>query len=155
MKAQHLLTRSILLVGLISAAPAFGGSIEPARATFASSDYVTSTNGGSDCNLAKGEAYPGILSWPGAAKTGAVWRYLHNLSGVPTVVAITLPKTPAATSTQWAGAATVVSEPGGTPVELTFSADITYINTDSFVITDATYSFGNCTETFTSALASN
>jgi hypothetical protein len=154
MNAQHILTRSVVMLGIAgmtAATPAFGGSTEPAVGVFGSFDYVDSATG-SDCDLTKGTFFSGHLTWPGAGKAGAVWRYQPNGASGAEVKALTFPKTPPANSTQWAGTVKVLYEPSGITGQATVDGTIAYINADSFVITKLTYTFGNCSETLFSSL---
>jgi hypothetical protein len=128
----------------------FAAATEPAVAIFGSFDYVASTNGGSDCGSV-GAMSSGRLTWPGAAKPGAVWRYQLNGAAGPFVKEVTYPKTPKPKAAKWSGTEKVVIEPSGATSSATFEATITYINADSFVM-ERTVSFGNCTQTIFSSL---
>jgi hypothetical protein len=129
-------------------APAFGAATAPGAGTYSSWQYVASATG-SGCELPVGTTYGGHLTWPGAGKNGAVWRYQIADSSGPEVESVTYPKTPAATSTSWSGSAPHLYEPSGETYKETFEATLTYINVYSFVIkvtATTTSSAGGCTD---------
>jgi hypothetical protein len=146
MKAKHILG-SVVVAGMIVAAPAFGASAPP-KGLYSSFDYVVSASG-AGCVQTTGEFFGGFLSWPGAGKAGAVWRYqlpqgVPHVTTVPQVEDITYPATPAATSTTWSGAEKYKFEPQGLASQGTFDATLTYIDTQSFVM-ERTVTYTDCT----------
>jgi len=153
MKAKHILCRAATAACLtagFAGVPAFGGVTGPSAAAFGSYDYVASARG-ADCKESGNPYFAGHLSWPGAARPGAVWRYQLNGPEGPFVKTVTYPKTPKAGSTIWSGTEKVVFYPGGAISTTSFDATITYIDADSFVM-ERTVRFGNCTETIFSSL---
>jgi hypothetical protein len=147
MKAKHILRRTVIAAWLtagFAGAPAFGAATEPLPGVFGSFDYVASASG-SDCTVSADFYSSGHLTWPGAGKLGATWRYQPNGPEGPFVKKVTYPKTPQAGSTTWSGTENIVFYPGRATSTTTFDAIITYIDADSFVMT-RTVSYGNCTE---------
>jgi hypothetical protein len=153
MKAKHVLSHGILAAGIVAAfagVPAGAASTEPARAIYGSYEYVESATG-SDCVVTTGEYFSGRLTWPGAGKSGAVWRYQLNGPSGPEVKENSYPKTPVAGVKSWSGTVNTVIEPSGTTGTSTLDATITYINSSAFVLT-RTDRYENCTEVIFSSL---
>ena len=154
MKAKHILPRTAVVTGIVAglaAGSAVGAAgTKPAVAVFNSYEYASSATG-SDCNLKPGDYFSGRLTWPGAGRIGAVWRYQLNGPTGPQVKEVSYPKTPLAGMTSWSGKATAVVKPGGTPGEFTFDTTITYIDADDFVLVETNF-FGNCKETKSASL---
>jgi hypothetical protein len=147
MQATHILYRSLVAAGMIAGfgeMPASGGVTEPAAAVFSSFNYVASASGPA-CDPV-GSNFGGHLTWPGAAKLGAVWRFQPIRPSGPLVKTVTYPKTPKAGATHWSGTEHIVFEPGRETSTSTFEAVITYINAESFVM-ERTVTFTNCTQT--------
>jgi hypothetical protein len=103
-----------------------GAAIAPPAATYGSYDYVDSAVG-SACVQKTGELFSGHLNWPGAGKTGAVWRYQIEppASTGPEVEDISFPATPQATSTTWSGTEKHVILPSGETTTSSFEATLT------------------------------
>jgi hypothetical protein len=161
MKANRIWCGSMVAAGIaagLAVGPVFGATTTPPSAgLYSSYDYVASTSG-TGCVYSKGDVFSGHLSWPGAGKTGAVWRYqLNPLEGTtgPVVQTITLPKTPAASSTSWTGTESHTFAPPSfvgpyTVFTGTFEGTLTYINSASFVLERSTTA-GKCTTEIYSA----
>ncbi len=153
MKANRILCGSIVAAGIaagLAVGPVFGATTPPAKGVYSSLDLVDSASG-SDCVQSKGELFGGHLNWPGADKTGAVWRYQINTAATgPLVEKVTYPTTPKASATHWSGTENYDFEPSGKTASATFEATLIYIDSVSFVMT-RTIHYGNCTEEIASS----
>ncbi len=123
MSANRILCGWIVAAGIVAVGPVFGATLPP-KGLYASFDYVHLATG-SDCVQSTGDAFRGHLDWPGAGKTGAVWRYgiptgIRSATG-PQIEKISYPKTP--TKTSWSGTENYDFEPSGVDVGSHFRGD--------------------------------
>jgi hypothetical protein len=155
MKTKQILCGSMVAAAIatgFSAGPVFGAAAPAPKGLYATFDYVEKTTG-TGCPFPSGTFFNGHLDWPGAGKTGMVWRYgvPTGIPGVatansPQIETITgFPRTPKASSKSWSGSETHVFEPSGITEKSTFDDGVlTYINSVSFVL-ERSVTSGKCT----------